>query len=311
MAAKKITLKNLNTFAKTAIALAAGGSGVLLFFYLSSSGLIDITAHSGNIYGACNTKDPCDIYINFTAKNDTIIEAFNYSTLGTTNNLLKFDKNVKLWTIELFHDNKWNLINLSARCKDKYCGSDGKKLQTYSLKFIKGQNYQVKIHVELDKPDKIKWTFGALDPFIYPRYTDYCENRTVSYKVPTYRNVNKQKNVIFCSDAPINSTCSLKNYTVTESIESGTKTVNEVQCKRVLKTEVHIGQKDVTIDYKKYGCFVEGYVMTCWCVGGGWNEGIAPEFRSVIRSGELAKQYDLRDGSVIQDTTNGCSIEVQ
>ena len=69
--AKRITETRVRKWA------IGGGSGVatilLLFAFLSSLGAIEVTGYSEDIICAGTLEDPCEAYINFTAKEDIFI----------------------------------------------------------------------------------------------------------------------------------------------------------------------------------------------------------------------------------------------
>ena len=152
-------------------ALGAGiPSGIagftLLFLYLSTLGLIDVTSYSGDSTCAGTIEDPCLAFIEFTAMEDIFIYPTGYDPWGRRT-LFFTDEGLESWKIYRSWGSIWREIKLNETCKGTWCGGAGNK-NLYSFAFREGREYTIKIEaLKKDPTQTIKWGFGPVDPFWY------------------------------------------------------------------------------------------------------------------------------------------------
>ena len=142
----------------TGLTITGTISVFLLFWYLSSSGLITVNSYSYSQYCEGTEEDLCWAIINFTAKKDIYIYPLEYDPYGR-NTPLEFNPGVKEWHLYRSWGKGWREINLSKTWSKKV---------NYAVKFAKGKTYLIKITALKNNPywDNIKWSFtDALDPW--------------------------------------------------------------------------------------------------------------------------------------------------
>jgi len=164
--AKRIYSSRVKKWA-TAGGIAGVPLAVLLFWYLTTLGAIDITGISGDSICAGTTEDPCLAFINFSAKEDIFIypsEDWSATPLYT---------DVQPKSVEMYRSwgKGWRRINLSKGCTGSWCGCywcTKSNTAKFSYVFRNNTDYRIKYLVLKDEPDDtIKWGFGPIDPFWY------------------------------------------------------------------------------------------------------------------------------------------------
>lgn len=150
----------------------------LIFIYLNSLGVIEITGHSGDSFCAGIELDPCYAYINFTAKEDIFIYPTNYDPWGR-DTPFETDKGLKSWKIYRSWGKSWREIKLNETCKYTWCGAPPNSPDNkYAFAFRKNRDYQIRIVAYKNDPSEdIKWSFtNELDP------TWFGEARDIGYE---------------------------------------------------------------------------------------------------------------------------------
>lgn len=168
---KRVYESTLKKFAIGAGISSAITIPFLLLIYLQSIGAINVTGYSGDEVCAGTLRDPCYIYVNFTALEDIYIYPMTDSDQGNT--MLDFKPRVKDWKMERSWGSGWRIINLTKPCKDTTCGAPkaGSNV-AYVYKFKKGQDYKLRITVLKENINEtIKWSFGkenkgGVDPLL-------------------------------------------------------------------------------------------------------------------------------------------------
>ena len=94
----------------------------LLFIYLNSLGVIDVTGYSGDIVCAGTELDPCYAYVNFTANEDIFIYPVGYDPWGR-DTLFDTDKELESWKMYRSWGTSWREIKLDQTCTATWCGA--------------------------------------------------------------------------------------------------------------------------------------------------------------------------------------------
>ena len=153
-----------NTVKKWAIkagipAATVASSIFLIFMYLNSMGLIDITGMSEDQYCA----GTCYIYINFTVNDkpitneDIFIYPIGYDPYGR-DTPFEFDPAVKSWKLQRSWGKGWRNLPLNQSCTGTWCGlSNSKDKRIFSVAFREGRDYQIRIEVQKRPLQTVKW----------------------------------------------------------------------------------------------------------------------------------------------------------
>lgn len=148
------------------------GPDILLYFqYTNYTNYINIT--SLNIPDGCSSTswdDPCYVYINFTAINDTAWFPEAHDPWGR-NNTLKFDFAVKDWKLQRSWGTGWREIPMDKGCTGTWCGGKrGLKFNKFSVVWRKGKDYSTRISFILNNEyDNVMLHFGELHVVTSPK----------------------------------------------------------------------------------------------------------------------------------------------
>lgn len=185
--------------------VAAGSIIGGIFLYLAFMGAITITGNSGDLICEGSFEKPCYAYINFTANEDIFIYPMDYDPWGRETPLV-FEPGVKDWKLQRSWGSGWRNIPLDKSCTGTWCGLSNKADERkFSVAFREGRNYEIRIVVYKNDPhDKIKWSFGPLDPTFFG--IDMFKSYDSELKEMTFRDENLKD----IAKAKLNTP--LKNY---------------------------------------------------------------------------------------------------
>lgn len=185
--AKRIYTESVKKAAKPA-GLSAAAIIFLIFVYLQSQGLIEITGVSGDSVCAGTEEDPCYAYINFTVKGeDLFIYPTNYDPYGR-NVSFEFTPGIKDWKLQRSWGTGWRNIPLDKGCTGTWCGGKrGIKENTFSIAFRANKSYQIRIvGYKYDPNDEVTWSFNPSGKWLPVDSKDIniYENGSVTSRVP-------------------------------------------------------------------------------------------------------------------------------
>ncbi len=326
--AKRIYTETVKKWAIGSGIVGTSISILLIFTYLSSLGLIDITGYSKDSYCTATSwnDDPntfCYAYIDFTVgTEDIFIYPTDYDPWGR-NIPFEFYPGVKDFKFQRSWGEGWRNIPLDRGCTGTWCGGKPKiKENTFSIAFREGRSYKIRVVAIKNSPfDTIKWSFGndisknPADPVWFGiNITKLCEWKTIQEDVFDY--VTRERKVFgnciyylnntICDDEPLNTSC----YTNT--------TEKEVSCitgKESYQSYEKIGAKDIevcdkVVSYKindkiinlskgNLGVNIEGTKFCTWkCLDGDCNTELPFDYvKSRIEDvgGWSGKCFDLKN----------------
>lgn len=152
------------------IGIPSGIAGfALLFFYLSSLGVIQVIDYSHDSVCAGTPQDPCIAIVQFVAKEDIFIYPVGYDPWGR-NTPFDVDNELKSWKIYRSWGEGWREIKLDQPCTATWCGAPPDSPDNkYAFAFRAGKEYTIKIEAMKKNPnDTVKWGFtDQIDPFWY------------------------------------------------------------------------------------------------------------------------------------------------
>ena len=162
--AKRINWNTMKIWAPK-IGIPVGIAGfVLLFMYLNSLGVIDVTSYSGDMICAGTIENPCVAYVNFSVKEDIFLYPIGYDPYGRDTPFYT-DVGLESWKMYRSWGKGWREIKLNETCPGTWCGAPNNKGVKYSFVFREGRDYRIKIVVLKEDPTQdIKWGFGPVDP---------------------------------------------------------------------------------------------------------------------------------------------------
>ena len=149
--------------------IPAGVAGfALLFIYLSSLGVIEVTGYSGDMVCAGTESDPCYAFINFSTTEDIFIYPLGYDPWGR-DTPFNTDKGLKSWKMYRSWGKGWREIKLNQTCTATWCGAPPNSPDNkYAFAFREGRDYQIKYEVIKNNSEEIiKWGFGPVDPTFF------------------------------------------------------------------------------------------------------------------------------------------------
>lgn len=139
----------------------------LLFVYLQSLEIIEVTGYSGDVVCAGTIDEPCYAYINFTPREDVFIYRVGYDPWGR-NTPFNFSDGIKDWKLQRSWGKGWRTIPLDTGCTGSWCGCYWCRKNTtaeYSIVFREGRNYRIRIVAyKEDAFQDVKWGFADVDP---------------------------------------------------------------------------------------------------------------------------------------------------
>lgn len=235
-----------------------GGMFTLLFMFLSSSGLITVISHSGDVACAGTELNPCYAEITFKANEDIYVYALGYDPWGR-NETFQFNPAVKEWKLQRSWGGGWRDYDLENPCTGTWCGASSSNSNVqYSLVWRKGREYTIRIVALKNNPsDKIKWSVfeGNIDPFWLPLSKLQVE---VFNKQLNHTETWEEKKDIYWSDPH----CSYIGFNDTY-----------YSCNKYNKTETTIKSKFIIdLEYQELsinGSLINSSDLGLWC----WNDG--------------------------------------
>ena len=159
--AKRIYFESVKKWALiTGVPIGIAGF-TLLFFYLSSLGIIEITGISGDMICLGTIEDPCLAFVNFTANEDIFLYPFGYDPWGRDTPFYT-DKKLKSWKMYRSWGTGWREIDLTKTCTSTWCGAPPNSPDNkYSFAFRENRDYILKIIAYKNYPtETIEWGFG-------------------------------------------------------------------------------------------------------------------------------------------------------
>lgn len=152
--AKRITNNRVKKWA-VGSGLIGIPSVVLLFWFMSSIGSIDITGFEVDDFCVGTYEEPCYAYINITVKEDVFI----YPSSNWSQTAFPSDPQMKEVILYRSWGNGWRKIPLDIACTGTWCGlSNSKDVRVFSFAFRDGKDYNLRIAFIKSNPEQdVKW----------------------------------------------------------------------------------------------------------------------------------------------------------